>query len=199
MKGAGSAPLHSPARVRGAAKIKASKKEVSLLVQSVAQRSWNIDRIFRLTSSKRACFDFTTAGSSGRDPTSLLDLMKSPLFDSRLIVDIRASPFSQHTPSWNRPTLSSLASSEGIEYLHMPDLGVFSDMRKKLASGELSHEELFDWYDRNVATDQRLVELGTLVRRRPLFLCTEHGPTYCHRHRLALAFERKYGLVSYDI
>jgi hypothetical protein len=45
-----------------------------------------------------------------------------------------------------------------------------------------------------------LREVVDLARTKSVsFMCTELGPTYCHRHRLALRLESNLGYVSYDL
>lgn len=175
------------------------KKEISPLVQLAGQREWNLQRLTKLVSSGRPAFDFTTAGSSGKTPEVLLNLLALPVFKTGLVVDIRANPSSQHTPLWNKTSIQSLVRGCGLEYVHRPDLGVPREVRNQLVGEHPSYSAFFEWYDSHVATDLAVEGLRELIPRRPLFLCTELGPTYCHRHRLALAVEKRFNLVSFDV
>ncbi|MDE1820031.1 MAG: DUF488 domain-containing protein [Euryarchaeota archaeon] len=169
------------------------------LAQSVAQRAWNLRRFDALVASGRKVFDFTSAGSSGRTPAELCDQLALPILDCRLVVDIRDTPFSVHTPSWNQPILRKIVEDRGLEYVHRPDLGVPPAVREPFKSGKVGPSALFHWYDTQVATPDKLQEVRPLLTRHPLFLCTELAPTLCHRHRLALALERALDLVSLDV
>jgi uncharacterized protein (DUF488 family) len=177
----------------------ASKKEVSPLVQAVAQMDWNLGRLQRLVAARKDSFDFATAGSSGRRPDDLLAALAAPVFRSRMLVDIRAEPTSRHTPDWNQRSIEERARARRIEYVHRPELGVPSEIRRRLATGDLSYGELFEWYDRHVVSGANLEALRPMMTEHPVFLCTELSPTFCHRNRLAAALERAFGLLSFDI
>jgi uncharacterized protein (DUF488 family) len=173
--------------------------EATTLVQATAQRAWNAERLTRLLARGARAFDFLTAGSSGRSPSDLMALADLEPFRTRLLVDIRANPQSLHTPEWTDRRLSATLGRKGWEYLPRPDLGVPADLRQRLHRGEISYDRFFDRYDRHVATREALRTLEELLPRRPIFLCTELGPIFCHRHRLARALETAYGLTSWDL
>lgn len=175
------------------------KKEVSPLVQLAGQREWNLQRLAKLVSSGRPAFDFTTTGSSGKSPETLLNLLSLPVFKTSLVVDIRANPSSQHTPLWNKSSVQVMVKGRGLDYIHRPDLGVPREIRNQLVQGLMSYPAFFEWYDTNVATEAAIGGLRELIPRHPLFLCTELGLTYCHRHRLALAMEKRFDLISFDV
>ena len=174
-------------------------KEVPALVQASAQREWNLPRLSSLVAARKPSFDFLTAGSSGRTPDVLLDQAGLPAFRVGLLIDIRATPFSRHTPLWNRTALESRVRSRGIEYRHRPDLGVPSEVRNHVRETAGSYGDLFSWYDDRLAATGVLESLDDVRSRHPLFLCTELGPTFCHRHRLALQLEKRWNAISFDV
>lgn len=175
------------------------KREISPLVQLAGQREWNLQRLAKIVSSGRPTFDFTTAGSSGKSPEVLLNLLSLPVFKTGLVVDIRANPSSQHTPLWNKPSVQAIVKGCGLDYIHRPDLGVPREIRNQLVHGLMSYPAFFEWYDAHVATEAAVEGLRELITRHPLFLCTELGLTYCHRHRLALAVEKRFDMISFDV
>ncbi len=175
------------------------KKEISPLVQLAGQREWNIPRLAKLVASGRPTFDFTTAGSSGKSPEVLLNLLAFPVFKTGVVVDIRANPSSQHTPLWNKPSVQSIVKGRGLDYIHRPDLGVPREIRNQLVHGLMSYVAFFEWYDARVATEAAVEGLRELIPKHPLFLCTELGLTYCHRYRLALAVEKRFDTISFDV
>jgi uncharacterized protein (DUF488 family) len=174
-------------------------KPPSPLALAGAQRSWNVERLDRLLRSRRRRFDFATAGTSGKEPEDLIELLRRPVFGTACVVDIRANPNSPHIPAWNREPLSRAIRKAGLEYVPRPDLGVPHELRSRRRSGTISDAELFDWYARSVATPAAVKALAAGLEGPPLLLCTELSPTYCHRHRLALALERTFDWVSYDL
>jgi uncharacterized protein (DUF488 family) len=173
--------------------------EVTVLAQASVQRAWNAERLTRLLARRGRAFDFLTAGSSGRSPSDLMALAELAPFRSRLLVDIRANPQSLHTPEWNDRRLAATLARKGWEYLPRPDLGVPAELRQRLHRGEIGYDRFFAWYDRHVATREALRTLEELLPRRPILLCTELGPIFCHRHRLARALEAAYGGTSWDL
>ena len=73
------------------------------------------------------------------------------------------------------------------------------NLRHRLYHSDMSYSDFFLWYDSNVATAEVVSKLKDLLTSRPLFLCTELGPEYCHRHRLALAIEGGSNTLSFDL
>ena len=175
------------------------RREDSTLVQAVAQRGWNVERLARWDRGSKVPFAFTTAGSSGRRPAELIEVARMPLFGARLVIDCRETPFSQHTPEWNRDALRDAVLGSGMEYVHRPDLGVPRTVRKTASGTPAELAEIFRWYDREVATEATVRTLAPILEKRPILLCTELSPRHCHRSRLALAIESLLEVNSYDI
>ena len=176
-----------------------ARHDDSALVQAAAQRSWNTERVAALLASPRRGLDFLTAGTSGRPVESLFDAMALPGLDSRLLLDIRATPFSRHVPAWNHGAVEAAARTRGVEYRHRPDLGVPSAVRRAHLGPDADLGGLFGWYDRHVLTEAALTELRPLLDARPVLLCTELSPLHCHRGRLAIALERRFSARSLDV
>jgi hypothetical protein len=182
--------------------VPARPKPILLSVQLRNQRKWNEDRLNRafLRNRPTRFFDFLTAGTSNRRPEELVDTMKREVFSCKRLVDVRSNPNSRHTPYWNKNQISNLLRDRGIDYLHKPELGVPTSIRKQLNSGSISYTEFFSWYDSNVLSQASLDEVANLVQNSSLvFLCTEVGPEFCHRHRIALKLESLFGYISYDL
>jgi hypothetical protein len=182
---------------------KTKKKEISPLEHIRSQRKWNLDRIAYLISKNGLTiplFNFVTVGSSGKDPIELMEILKNPIFSTSLFVDVRKDPLSRYTPNWNKNKLQETCISYNIEYVHRPDFGVPTPIRKDLIAEKMNYAQFFEWYDANVLTPSHVGELIELIKfKNPAFLCTEIGPTYCHRHRIALRLERDFNMVGYDI
>jgi uncharacterized protein (DUF488 family) len=176
-----------------------SWKPPSTLALAADQRAWDVERLDRLVALGRPRFDFVTAGSSGKEPKELLRLLRRPVFAVRQLIDIRANPNSPHTPLWDRAPLERTVLRAGLTYLARPDLGVPRELRSQRKNGAMADAELFRWYDRNVATREAVRALGSALAEPSVLLCTELGPSFCHRHRLALALEKAFDWVSYDL
>jgi uncharacterized protein (DUF488 family) len=182
--------------------MKPKRPKTSPMDQLRSQRNWNLTRLNKayLRPKQRRFFDFLTVGTSNKKPEELLNSFKLPVFSCNCLIDIRNNPNSIHTPYWNKNNISQLCGNQGIHYLHKPNLGVPSNIRKLLFSGQMSEKQFFSWYDNNVLSEENVEEIIELVKNNNVaFMCTEIGPTYCHRHRLALKLEESLGYVSFDI
>ena len=182
--------------------IKLKPKRISPFEHIRSQRKWNLERLNRafMRRNFKRFFDFFTVGTSNKKPWELLNLFKLPVFSCNLLIDIRSNPYSRHAPDWNKNNLSELCKVKDIGYVHMPNLGTPSAIRKLLYSGQMTYEQFFLWYDANILLQKNLEEIVEIVRNNnAAFLCTEIGPTYCHRHRIALKLEENLGYVSFDL
>jgi uncharacterized protein (DUF488 family) len=178
------------------------RKAISPLEHLRSQREWNIDRLNRAFARKSAkrFFDFLTAGTGNKKPDTLLDMLKLDVFSCDSLIDVRNNPNSFHTPFWNKGNVSQLCALKGINYLHKPGLGVPSSIRKMLYAGEMTYPQFFEWYDANILVSHNLDEIVELTKKSVVaFMCTEIGPNYCHRHRIALRLESEFGYISYDL
>lgn len=156
------------------------------------------DREFWNSSRSRDDADFYTIGYSGRKITLLIDILKSVGVLS--IMDIRFTPISQYKPEFSKTKLQQTLHRNDIYYLHLPNLGIPRDIRS-LAIDSNNRDVLWKWYDRYVVSSYvngNLDNFLNTVIHPVAMLCTEISPLECHRHRLALALEKR-GLRSYDL
>lgn len=74
----------------------------------------------------------------------------------------------------------------GIEYTHMPELGIPSDQRKNLDT-YLDYKALFVDYEKELAGKttylERIKEIGT--KKKIALMCFEKDAKYCHRGVIA--------------
>jgi uncharacterized protein (DUF488 family) len=141
--------------------------------------------------------DFFTLGYTGR---KIEDIVKSLLAHNvRTLVDIRHNPVSMYRPELSKNNLSRLLSLRGIQYAHLPELGVPRDIRAKaIETG--TREVIWEWYDSVVAAflGWNLHFFLNGFEHPVALMCTEIDPHECHRHRLSLALEDK-GMRGYEI
>jgi len=158
----------------------------SIDVQFFNKAMWNLERV--------GAFDFYTIGYEKKTIEQFLELLKTAKI--RTLVDARKNPVSQYKPEFNKEKLEQTMRKHGIRYIHYPRLGVPSEIRRKLSeTGD--YDWFFKQYDENVIPKLDEVDLQTL--NYPVaIMCVELDPTKCHRHRIALALERR-GLRGYDL
>lgn len=133
-----------------------------------------------------------TIGYEGRSVDCFLhDLLLAGI---QAIVDVRANPVSRKY-GFARRSLSALAKRVGLDYSHLPQLGIPSAHRKGLTD-EASYQQLLNRYEfemlpQRVGDIDRLI--GLLARRPSALMCMEKDARMCHRSRLAGAASRLTG------
>lgn len=137
-----------------------------------------------LAERPTACPAVYTVGYESQQVDAFLDrLIRSGM--SRLI-DVRHNPTARRY-GFHRSTLANLCGQVGIEYTHMPELGIPSAKRVGL-DVELNRNDLFRWYEseRLRESDDSVRHVADLVTEKPsVLVCLEADPCDCHRNRLA--------------
>jgi ParB family chromosome partitioning protein len=174
--------------------------EEPLPVQYQHQREWNLKQLVgRELNKKELKFDFVTIGYSQKTVQDLISLLK--LAKVSLLVDVRRNPQSMYKPEFNKDKLEKELTGIGVEYIHMPQLGIPREARDEVYEGSVTPKELLEQYEKEVLRNreglQRLLEN---VKGKGTFalLCTEIDPTMCHRHKIAQALIEK-GMMGYDL
>jgi uncharacterized protein (DUF488 family) len=107
------------------------------------------------------------------------------------LVDVRKNPISQKY-GFSKNQLKRYVESIGIDYLHLPDLGVPSSMRKNLDSDQ-AYNDLFAQYRSQILPEHTdsLGELKDLLveRKRIALTCFEALHTHCHRSEITTYFQ----------
>lgn len=107
----------------------------------------------------------------------------------KTLVDVRKNPLSRKY-GFSKKTLSETIRKLGMEYIHMPDLGIISQKRNNLKT-QSDYNTLFDEYERTVLrqNETALNSLLGLVEddKRVAITCFEEKACMCHRGRVAKA------------
>ncbi len=141
----------------------------------------------KLTSKNKVIY---TIGYEGISFESYLNqLLKH---DVRLLCDVRKNPLSRKF-GFSKGVLSRLLPKLGIEYLHIPDLGIRSEMRQQLNT-EDDYAKLFKCYRKTLP--QKVGSLQLLERllkehKRIALTCYEKEHNSCHRHCVSDYMEDK--------
>lgn len=101
----------------------------------------------------------------------------------KLLCDVRRNPLSRKF-GFTQRTLSTLLPRFGIEYLHLPELGIEATSRKQLESRS-DYEALFADYKKSL--QKRQAGLARIMEQfgrhnRIALTCFEREPQSCHRH-----------------
>lgn len=134
---------------------------------------------------------FFTIGYEGRSPESYLNTLAEN--GVRLLCDVRKNAYSQKY-GFTKGELEAGLKRVGIDYLHIPELGIESEKRQQLNS-PADYKALFEEYDAiTLAKRQdKLTELIQLLRQhgRIAITCFEKDVTCCHRSRVAAALKQR--------
>lgn len=105
----------------------------------------------------------------------------------KLLCDVRKNALSMKW-GFSKKQLSESCQRVGIEYKHMPELGIVSDKRKTLET-RADYDKLFAEYEATtlVAEKEALQELVGLIKEhgRVAITCFEACEKQCHRGRVA--------------
>jgi len=155
-------------------------------VQMFNKTMWNLERIGN--------FDFYTVGYEKKTIEQFLEMLETKKIGT--VLDVRKNPVSQYKPEFSKDNLEKILSRNNIKYVHYPELGVPSEVRRKLGdTGD--YDWFFKWYDENVISKLDQMELESLGYHIAV-MCVEYDPTKCHRHRIALELEQG-GLKGIDL
>ena len=127
-----------------------------------------------------------TVGYEGIMVDGLLDLLlRSGL---QRLIDVRCNPIARRY-RFHKSTLTSLCADVGIEYFHVPSLGIPSAWRATL-DDHASYQRLFERYVHEIlpAQSASVAQVSEMaVEKASALMCMEADHTCCHRSRLAEA------------
>ncbi|HBR94759.1 MAG TPA: hypothetical protein DEA90_11400 [Opitutae bacterium] len=111
-----------------------------------------------------------------------------------VLCDVRRNPLSRKF-GFSSKMLSTVLPNLGIEYIHLPELGIASDKRKELNTMS-DYETLFAGYRVELPTrTEGLKRLRTIIEKskRVALTCFEAEPHCCHRHCISDLLEAQVG------
>ena len=125
-----------------------------------------------------------TIGYEGRS----LDAFMNQLIHRgiRRIIDVRRNAYSMKY-GFSRGVLGPTADKCGMDYVHVPEVGIASDKRQDLKT-RADYDRLLDRYESELlpGKEDGVRRVGELLTEKPAaLLCYEAAPTMCHRGRLA--------------
>ena len=134
-----------------------------------------------------------TAGYEGLTVDGFLDLLVQN--GIRRLIDVRHNPIARRY-GFHRSTLNRLCGNLDIEYLHIPQLGIPSELRQNLSTQD-DRDRLFDRYQATTlaGASTEIGRVAALMREKAsVLVCMEAQPCQCHRSRLADAVAEVTGL-----
>ena len=134
----------------------------------------------------------TTLFTIGYQGVSLEKYLKKLVENNvKLLVDVRKNPLSMKY-GFSKTLLKKFCNSLGIEYIHIPNVGIISDKRRELKT-QKDYDVLFDDYKTttlkaNIESQNEILELLKHHKRIAL-TCFEANICQCHRLHLANSLE----------
>ncbi|MEQ9097927.1 MAG: DUF488 family protein [Imperialibacter sp.] len=153
----------------------------------IAGELLNAQELEKVISQRRSFAEqaFFTIGYEGISLETYLN--KLIINDVKLLCDVRKNPLSMKY-GFSKGQLKRACESVGIEYVHVPQLGIDSDKRTDLRTMS-DYNKLFDEYEKTTLVDNKtqLEEIYLLAKkyRRIAITCFEKEPCMCHRSRVA--------------
>jgi uncharacterized protein (DUF488 family) len=140
-----------------------------------------------------------TVGHSTHTLDELIRILRK--FGIARLVDVRTVPRSARNPQFNRETLPAALATEGIAYVHLPELGGFRHARPDSANTgwrNASFRGFADYMQTDGFRDgmQKLIDLAEMGKSA--ILCAEAVPWRCHRSLIGDALTAR-GLPVEDI
>lgn len=127
-----------------------------------------------------------TIGHSTRTLPEFITILRA--YNVTLVVDVRRIPRSRHNPQFNKETLPDSLKSEGINYIHMPEIGGLRRPKPDSINTAWRNKS-FRGYADYVQTKEfieNLLNLIALARESCVtVMCAEALPWRCHRSLLA--------------
>lgn len=115
------------------------------------------------------------------------------------LVDVRSNPVARRF-GFHGSTLKRLSHKLGIEYVHLPHLGVASSVRKQLGA-DMDYPRFFSLYRTSMESAEGDLQLAcTLATGGDVaFMCKEAVPERCHRSELAKLIAKRVGLPIIEL
>ena len=112
--------------------------------------------------------------------------------DVKILIDVRKNALSMKF-GFSKNQLKSYCNSLGIEYLHIPEVGINSEFRQELNT-QSDYDNLFSLYKKsNLSTtaiyQQKILDL-LKEKKRIALTCFEANICHCHRKHLSEAITR---------
>jgi|TARA_Y100000589_G_C27195711_1_gene646701 uncharacterized protein (DUF488 family) len=159
----------------------------STIAEKILQPKY-LERIIKAKPSDNSIVLFTIGYEGISLEKYLQKLLKNNI---KLLVDVRRNPLSMKY-GFSKKSLKKYCNSLGIEYVHLPEVGIQSDKRKNLNT-QSDYDKLFEEYEQttlNETLDTQLKILHLLKKHKRIALtCFEAEPCQCHRTRLANALQ----------
>lgn len=132
-----------------------------------------------------------TIGYEGSDIETFLWFLQKHSVDC--LLDVRQSPISRKK-FFSKHSLSEKLLAEGIEYVHLPDLGSPKELRNKLKT-DRDYASFFAAMEEYLCDRKDTLEIANqhVSHKTCCLMCFEHQAQQCHRTVVAKMIKEKDG------
>ena len=141
----------------------------------------------KIESSPRALL---TIGYEGLSIDRFIQLLI--LQNVKYLVDVRKNPFSMR-PEYRKARLQTALQEADISYLHIPEVGISSTLRKEFPPSE-QKAQLFELYSKHTlphCEEHAEAIAGLIAKVNVALMCYEKNPRDCHRMLFAEYCKKK--------
>jgi uncharacterized protein (DUF488 family) len=127
-----------------------------------------------------------TIGHSTRTLPEFIEMLKA--YPVTLVVDVRSVPRSRHNPQFNKETLPTTLKPEGVNYVHMPEIGGLRRPKPDSVNTTWRNKSFRGYADFMQTKDfaEQLLNLMALASENCVaVMCAEALPWRCHRSLIA--------------
>lgn len=156
---------------------------------TIAERILTPDELKKVAEQRRklSVIQLFTIGYEGR---SLEEYLKRLIInDIHVLCDVRKNAYSQKF-GFSKSQLENACNGIGIQYIHIPELGIESNQRQNLYTQQ-DYDNLFAQYSQTILLQNSvaLQHVYDLIqkKKRVALTCFEKDPHQCHRHIIAKA------------
>lgn len=167
---------------------------------TIVSQVLNTEQLLKVSDLRKAQPDIIlfTIGYEGSSLEEYLNkLVKN---DIKLLVDVRKNPASMKF-GFSKTSLAKYCASLGIQYVHIPEVGISSDQRQGLKSQQ-DYDELFNVYKNTTLKETDIFQqkiLNLLIKYKRIALtCFEADICQCHRKPLAESIA-KFPIFDYKV
>ena len=139
-----------------------------------------------------------TIGYEGKSIESFINtLIKNSI---KVLIDVRRNPLSRKF-GFSKNKLKQITETAGMNYIHLPELGIESDKRSSLESMD-DYIQLFNNYKKTLnshISDIDYIYSILCSKNRIALMCYEKNPDMCHRHVVRDYVKTRYSVKSEDL
>jgi uncharacterized protein YwgA len=120
--------------------------------------------------------------------------------DVHILCDVRNNPLSRKF-GFSKNNLQTYLRYVGIDYVHLPELGIISEKRQNL-NGDDDYQDLFKDYEFSLSKRKEPLEQVNQflqTKSRVALTCFEHDPEYCHRHVIRDYIKKTHNVETLDL